>query len=169
MKLLPLISGLLLVQGIVAHVAVRNDDDDCTDDRGKHCKVRNRCQGLCQTDDWFMTQNNNCGRCGTVCTNGKVCWDGKCNCGEDKKWCNSECKDLSRDRDNCGSCGNKVSRLHPVTDILPLTFPLLSAKTTRRARAGRRSLGARMARNGAMASARTSRGTAITVVNAARR
>gem|GEM_PF-4986166 len=53
----------------------------------------------CETDD------NNCGACGNVCTNGNICNNGQCECPQGQTVCNGECVDTASDENNCGACG----------------------------------------------------------------
>jgi hypothetical protein len=58
-----------------------------------------------------MTDANNCGACGTVCTLPETCRDGVCSCGG-AGWtacgtgATGACANLQTDKNNCGSCGN---------------------------------------------------------------
>ncbi len=100
-------------------------DDDCngTVDEGELCDVTNTgrtcyqgtcvcppgyqlCQGRCQ--DTLSTKSN-CGSCGTTCSQGQVCVQGKCsagctNCGTTT--CGSQCVDTSKHLKHCGGCNN---------------------------------------------------------------
>lgn len=55
-----------------------------------------------------MTDNTNCGACGTKCAQGQVCSLGTCalQCGGGTTKCGSTCNDLTKDPSNCGTCGN---------------------------------------------------------------
>ncbi|CAG8662423.1 13574_t:CDS:2 [Cetraspora pellucida] len=50
------------------------------------------------------TDNQNCGSCGTPCTNG-ICESGQCMCPQNQTLCNNTCIDTNTDTQNCGSCG----------------------------------------------------------------
>ena len=47
---------------------------------------------------------NDCGSCGNVCLNGKVCNNGICTCPDGETECDGKCVDTSFDSNNCGSC-----------------------------------------------------------------
>jgi len=46
----------------------------------------------------------NCGGCGVICTAGKTCQSGACQCAAGLLNCNGNC--ISQDAANCGACGN---------------------------------------------------------------
>jgi hypothetical protein len=46
----------------------------------------------------LATDNNNCGKCGTVCTSTNFFTKEAC--------CSSSCVNLFSDKNNCGKCGN---------------------------------------------------------------
>jgi len=64
------------------------------------------CGGTCVST---QNDNANCGACGTACTSGQVCSQGKCaaSCGGGTKLCGSTCADTKNDPQNCGGCGTK--------------------------------------------------------------
>src|SRR5205085_2636077 len=43
--------------------------------------------------------------CGTICTGGKACQAGACNCPANQTACGGACTSLSSDPNNCGTCG----------------------------------------------------------------
>jgi len=49
---------------------------------------------------------SNCGSCGTVCTEGKLCSGSTCQCPPGLQVCVNACTILSADHFNCGRCGN---------------------------------------------------------------
>lgn len=55
------------------------------------------------------TDNNNCGSCGTVCSNGKTCQAGLCKCPSGQTDCSGVCKTTQTDNLNCGTCGTPCS------------------------------------------------------------
>jgi hypothetical protein len=61
------------------------------------------CNGACVD----TTQDSeNCGTCGTVCTDGTTCMSGMCACTVEQTMCPTVgCVDLSTDPSNCGGCG----------------------------------------------------------------
>ncbi|MBN1774328.1 MAG: hypothetical protein JXB32_23915 [Deltaproteobacteria bacterium] len=75
------------------------------DDTGVVCGVGElECGGEC-----FLAARDprNCGACGVVCTDGRVCQDGVCRdrCYDGLMDCGGGCTDLSTDDDHCGACG----------------------------------------------------------------
>ncbi len=66
------------------------------------------CGGSCVTT---ATDNANCGACGTVCSTGTVCSQGKCgtSCGGGTTLCGSSCADTKVDPSNCGACNAKCA------------------------------------------------------------
>ncbi len=51
----------------------------------------------------------NCGRCGNVCSNDRMCKNKNCVAcaAPDSKLCNGVCVDIRHDRHNCGDCNNQ--------------------------------------------------------------
>ena len=64
----------------------------------------------------LQADNANCGSCGSICTNGKVCSLGICTCATDETLCGAGtngdagadfyCANTKTDNANCGCCGN---------------------------------------------------------------
>jgi len=67
------------------------------------CTSSTLCSGVCVDT---QTDNANCGVCGTACTNGEVCSQGKCatTCGGGTALCGSTCVDTKNDPQHCGGC-----------------------------------------------------------------
>jgi hypothetical protein len=72
---------------------------------------------MCATDGGgycadLATDNQNCGVCGTACTNGNACQSGHCSatCGQGLSLCTTDaggyCSDLQTDPSNCQTCGH---------------------------------------------------------------
>jgi hypothetical protein len=61
------------------------------------------CDGQTCTD---LTQNDNCGGCGIVCSGGRTCQDLVCTCPAGTTDCGGECVNTQSDDNNCGACGN---------------------------------------------------------------
>lgn len=82
------------------------------------------CEGACVDPDVFFQENpDHCGACGTSCGDGRYCCQGEClsatgpmtpacactdDCG-DKACCGDACRDLEKDKANCGACGRKCA------------------------------------------------------------
>jgi hypothetical protein len=54
-----------------------------------------------------LSDNNNCGACGHVCTGGMVCSSGSCVCPTGYTNCGGNCVDTTSDENNCGGCGSE--------------------------------------------------------------
>lgn len=93
----------------------------CND--GMSCKAGNcacptgtaSCGGRCVTPSSFLSDDNNCGKCGNSCgISGLVCNNGVCSrpivCASGQTKCGTQCVDLKADPTNCGTCGS-VCRL----------------------------------------------------------
>jgi endo-1,4-beta-D-glucanase Y len=56
----------------------------------------------------LQSDGNNCGTCGTVCSGGQACSQGKCGaCASNEQKCENSCANVATDSVNCGFCGNK--------------------------------------------------------------
>jgi hypothetical protein len=83
--------------------------DVCDPDAGQSCldgvcvcsDPLRECAGKC-TD--LLTDEQNCGECGTNCGEGNACVAGECVCNEGTEECGDGCVDVLTDTDNCGSC-----------------------------------------------------------------
>jgi hypothetical protein len=70
------------------------------------------CQGQCQDNVAFISDDNNCGRCGNSCKIGESCTGGSCSCAAGYSSCMGQCVSSSSfisDNSNCGSCGHSCS------------------------------------------------------------
>jgi hypothetical protein len=82
------------------------------------------CSGQCVDEAAFSTDEVNCGACGNACGEGQSCCQGECvsftgpmqpacactsDCGA-KACCGMSCRDLEKDANHCGACGNKCGR-----------------------------------------------------------
>ena len=63
------------------------------------------CGGTCVD---VAISKTNCGACGTACSPGQVCSQGKCasTCGGGTVKCGDSCASTGNDPSNCGACGN---------------------------------------------------------------
>ena len=52
-----------------------------------------------------------CGNC-VICSPGKVCVDGRCECREGLTLCGEICRDTNRDENNCGGCNLRCTSPH---------------------------------------------------------
>lgn len=80
-----------------------------------YCEFRSSCcDGACINP---RTDQENCGACRNVCSDGEICQDSKCVCGSDGFECEKEqtccavygtlaCINPQTDQENCGGCGN---------------------------------------------------------------
>jgi hypothetical protein len=79
------------------------------------------CGGECIDAESLQGDAENCGACGTACGAGQYCCQADCltmtmpapamcacanDCGN-KACCGSDCRDLEKDKNNCGACGRK--------------------------------------------------------------
>ncbi|MEW5896558.1 MAG: hypothetical protein AB1668_02605 [Nanoarchaeota archaeon] len=73
------------------------------------------CNGQCVN---LQTDKDNCGSCGTVCSNGQVCSNGACtlSCSPGQTLCANTCVDLKTDESNCGSCGTVCPKDNECTE-----------------------------------------------------
>jgi hypothetical protein len=60
------------------------------------------CNGVCVDTD---SDPNNCGACGSICTNLDCLGGRECGCSQDFTACASGCVNLASDTANCGACG----------------------------------------------------------------
>ena len=70
------------------------------------------CMGSCKSTIDFMSDDNNCGRCGNSCSIGESCTGGSCGCAAGYSSCMGSCVSDSSfisDNNNCGSCGHSCS------------------------------------------------------------
>ena len=70
------------------------------------------CMGSCKSNIDFISDNNNCGRCGNSCSIGESCTGGSCSCAPGYSSCMGSCVSSSSfisDNNNCGSCGHSCS------------------------------------------------------------
>ena len=95
---------LVLLGGAVTSIACGGQQIDttvCTPDE-------TLCGASCAA---LYKDPQNCGACGTVCSQGTVCFHGACatSCGGGTIQCGQSCVDPEVDRDNCGGCGTQCS------------------------------------------------------------
>jgi len=70
------------------------------------------CMGQCKSSIDFISDDNNCGRCGNSCSIGESCTGGSCSCAGGYTSCMGQCVSSSSfisDNSNCGSCGHSCS------------------------------------------------------------
>ena len=70
------------------------------------------CHGSCVNTASFISDSNNCGRCGNHCSFSESCSGGSCSCGPGYTSCMGSCvsqASLMSDSSNCGRCGNRCS------------------------------------------------------------
>jgi len=61
------------------------------------------CMGTCR---YTVTDNANCGMCGSACTGGQTCGMSACACPMGQTACMGTCRDLQTDNNHCGACGS---------------------------------------------------------------
>ncbi len=63
------------------------------------------CSGECTS---LLNDSENCGSCGTACTNGTLCGNGQCVrvCANGLLACGADCIDPATDETHCGECNN---------------------------------------------------------------
>ena len=82
------------------------DRDAGVEDAGNNgcCNFASSCGSLCFN---LKTDANNCGSCGTRCSESQRCSSGACvTCEADRLHCKDQCADGQSDPFNCGACGN---------------------------------------------------------------
>ncbi|MDX9719152.1 MAG: hypothetical protein RBU37_00285 [Myxococcota bacterium] len=120
------------------------DQDQCVESTTEHCgpgcrmcpdpnmvceydlcrcpaELPNNCDGVCVN---VKDDNDNCGACGTTCTDGALCCERTClspeelqsnrhhcgscynGCSSSQDCCGGACVDVLADSNNCGACGN---------------------------------------------------------------
>jgi hypothetical protein len=70
------------------------------------------CHGSCVSTASFISDSNNCGRCGNHCSFSESCTGGSCSCGPGYSSCMGSCvsqASFMSDSSNCGRCGNSCS------------------------------------------------------------
>lgn len=70
------------------------------------CPGQTKCGNQCANT---RTDPGNCGSCGAVCANPRVCMNGSCQCPGGREFCNNSCVDTSSDSNNCGGCGRRCT------------------------------------------------------------
>src|SRR5262245_32624391 len=87
---------LLAPAGTFAACAQNGPTRDCGD--------KSTCENVCAD---LMTDKENCGQCGTVCSGAQACVGGKCaqSCPNGGVLCNNACVNSKFDNANCGMCG----------------------------------------------------------------
>jgi hypothetical protein len=100
-----------------------NSDATCGSCDVKCSAAETCCGGVCLEVAALQVDPDNCGACGRACGFGQYCCQGDClsatggsmmmaacacdsACG-DKSCCGSNCRDLEKDKNNCGACGRK--------------------------------------------------------------
>ena len=70
------------------------------------------CMGSCKSSIDFVSDDQNCGRCGNSCGMGESCTGGSCSCAAGYSSCMGQCVSSAAfisDNNNCGSCGHSCS------------------------------------------------------------
>jgi hypothetical protein len=99
---LVLIAALTLLSATEGHAGLKQDGARCKKDA--QCASHDCCGGVCVRTS---TDNNNCGGCGSVCSEAADCQEGVCRCLPTRQdICGSACTNVLWDDDNCGACGN---------------------------------------------------------------
>ena len=77
-------------------------DADCSG--GQTCQT-----GVCKCPSHQKACNGKCQQCctNTDCSGGKLCASGSCKCPSGLTDCGGVCRDLTKDNNHCGKCGNK--------------------------------------------------------------
>jgi hypothetical protein len=99
---------------------------------GERCRadVETCCGGTCVARASFEDDVDNCGACGRTCGEGQYCCQGDClsvgtpmmqacdckDACDERACCGRDCRDLQRDKDNCGACGVKCSMMKSCVD-----------------------------------------------------
>jgi len=66
--------------------------------------------------------DNNCGECGRICSNGMTCQNGDCLLCPSGTWnCAGNCVDIKTDNNNCGGCNVKCD---PGKSCQPASSPV---------------------------------------------
>src|SRR5262245_38930637 len=99
---LALVAALALVSAPEVQARQKQDGRRCKAD--SQCLSGDCCNGVC-VNTW--TDNNNCGGCGSVCSEASDCQEGVCRCLPTRQdICGDVCTNVLWDHDNCGSCGH---------------------------------------------------------------
>lgn len=109
----------------------RDGELECVDaaTTAERCdSVDNNCNGAIDENFNLLTDQNNCGACGNVCTTGLSCCGGRCvnltsnplhcsacgrQCASGTACCSNSCVDVLKDAQNCGACGTRCPGLLP--------------------------------------------------------